>query len=210
MDYHGKLQPRAQRLSQSISISSFQVDKLTAISRWVLVKIAYQVKINVDGLSKIDVSNIVTKEICEDADPVESEPPKLVQSNQYPKWKKDMIRHLETLRTKDKVRLSYVIRNPERPTEFDFLLHELEYCLPIDGSTAANCLPIDGSTAANKRDQKQLYNLMDFSTQDPNSRSWLTNNEARGQGQGCHGWLTLQDLHEGNTNYEVQLNDLKE
>ena len=109
----------------------------------------------------------------------------------------DMIRHLEMLRTKDNIRLSYVICTPEHPTEFDPLLHELEYFLPIDGSTAAN-----------KRDQKQLYDLLDFSTQDPNSRSWLTNNEARDQGR--RGWLTLQDLHEGNNNYEVRLNDLKE
>ena len=66
-----KLLTRAQKWPQSIFLSSFQVDKLTAISRWVLVKIIYGVDINVDELSKDDVSRIVTEEICEDADPVE-------------------------------------------------------------------------------------------------------------------------------------------
>ena len=94
-----KLQTRAQKWPCSIFLSSFQVDKLTVISRWVLVKIVYGVEVNVNELSKDDVSRIVTEEICEDADPVELVPTKLVQSNQYPKWKKDMIGHLETLRT---------------------------------------------------------------------------------------------------------------
>ena len=66
-----------------------------------------------------------------------------------------MIRHLEAQRTKDNVRLSYVIRPPECPTEFESLLHELEYYLPIDGSTAAN-----------KCDQKQLYGILDNNTSD--------------------------------------------
>ena len=109
------------------SLSSFHVDKLAAMSRWVLVKIVYGVEINVDELSKADASCIVTEEICEYADPVESEPPTLVQSKQYPKRKNEMIQHFETLQTKDKLRHSYVICPPERPTEFDSLLHELEY-----------------------------------------------------------------------------------
>ena len=192
-----KLQARAQRWAQPVSLSSFQVVKLTAISRWVLVKIIYRVETNVDELSKDDISRIVTEEICEDADPVDLEPPTLTQSNQYPKWKKEMIRHLETIRTRDKVRLSYIICPPERPTELDSLLHELEYCLPIDGSTAAN-----------KRDQRQLYDILDFSTLDNTSRSWLTSDEHCHQG--CRGWLTLQDLYEGNNYYESQLCDLKE
>ena len=180
-----------------ISLSSFQVARLTAISRWVLVKIVYRVEINVNELTMDDVSRIVTEEICDEADPVDSEPPTLGQSNQYPKWKKAMIRHLETIRTKDSVGLSYVICTPERPAEFDSLLHELEYCLPIDGSTAAN-----------KRDQRQLYDILDFNAKDDNSRAWLTSKDH--QIQGCSGWLALQDLHEGNINYESRLSDLKE
>ena len=70
------------------------------------------------------------------------------------------------------------------------------------------CLPIDGSTAANKRDQRHLYNVLDFHTKDDNSRAWLTSKDH--QYQGCNGWLALQDLHEGNNNYKSHLSDLKE
>ena len=108
-----------------------------------------------------------------------------------------MIRHLETIRTKDSVRPSYVIRTPEHPAEFESLLRKLEYCLPIDSSTAAN-----------KRDQRQLYDILDFNTKDDNSRAWLTSKEH--QHQGRSGWLALQDLHESNNNYESRLSNLKE
>ena len=192
-----KQQMRALRWNHPVSFTSFQVERLTTISRWVLVKIVYGVDINVDELTKDNVSRIVTEEICEEADPVDLEPPALGQSHQYPKWKKAMIRHLKTIRTKDSVRLPYVICTPERPAVFDSLLHELEYCLPIDGSTAAN-----------KRDQRHLYDILDFNMKDDNSRAWLTSKEH--QHQGCSGWLALQDLHEGNNNYESCLSDLKE
>ena len=109
----------------------------------------------------------------------------------------DLSHHLETIRTKDSVRLSYIICPPERPTVFDSLLHELEYCLPIDGSTAAN-----------KRDQRQLYNILDYHTKDDNSRAWLTSKEH--QYKGRNGWLALQNLHEGSNNYEARLSDLKD
>ena len=133
-----KLQTRALKWNHSVSLSSLQVERLTAISRWVLAKIIYGVEVNVNELTNDNVSRIVTEEICEDANPVDSEPPTLEQSNQYPKWEKAMIRHLETIKTRVRIPLSYIIRTPERPTEFESLLHELEYCLPIDSSTAAN------------------------------------------------------------------------
>ena len=37
-----------------------------------------------DEVTMDDVSRIVTQEICEEADPVDSVPPILMQSNQYP------------------------------------------------------------------------------------------------------------------------------
>ena len=136
------------------------------------MKIVHGAANDVDEVTLEDVDRIVTQEICEDSDQVESEAPQLVQSNQYPKWKKAMIRHLETIRTKDGVRLSYVVHPPERPAEFDSLLHELEYLLPNDCSTSAN-----------KRDQRQVYNILDFNTKDDNSRAWLTSKENHYKGR---------------------------
>ena len=58
------------------------------------MKIVYGVEVDVDAITMDDVSRIVTQEICEESDPVDSEPPTLGQSNQYPKWKKATICHI--------------------------------------------------------------------------------------------------------------------
>ena len=74
-----KFQNRAQKWDHSVSLSNFHVASLTAISRWVLVRIVYRDEVDVDVLSRTDVQRIVTKEICEPSDPVETEAPTLAQ-----------------------------------------------------------------------------------------------------------------------------------
>ena len=133
-------QNRAQKWQALVTLTSFHVSNLTAISLWVLVKVVYRDKVDVDDLEREDVERIDDTEICNPADPVDNEASKIQQYNQYPKWKKEMICYLEAQQTKENVRFSYVIHFATRPRDFDSLGHELEWVTPIDGSTAANKL----------------------------------------------------------------------
>lgn len=141
-------QNRAQKWQALVTLTSFHVSNLTAISLWVLVKVVYRDKVDVDDLEREDVERIDDTEICNPADPVDNEASKIQQYNQYPKWKKEMICYLEAQQTKENVRFSYVIHFATRPRDFDSLGHELEWVTPVDGQQQPTNMTRDKSTAS--------------------------------------------------------------
>ena len=77
------LQNRALKWQPRVTLNSFQVKNLTAISLWVLVKVVYGDYVDVDSLAHDDVDRIVAAEKCDPTEPVGAEAPKLQQCNQY-------------------------------------------------------------------------------------------------------------------------------
>ena len=60
-----------------------------------------------------------------------------------------MYLYLESELTEDNLRMSYIVRPSTAPTEYTDLMHELEFVIPNDGSTAAS-----------KRDSAYVYDIL--------------------------------------------------
>ncbi len=129
------IQKAAARWRPSVTLHKFHLDLLAGVSLWVLVKMVLGVEPNAALLIREELVLISTREICDyDEDP-DSEPPKLNNLRQYAQWKRSMVAYLDTKRSKDGLKLSYVVRGSS-PATYTSLQDELHYLVSVDGSTA--------------------------------------------------------------------------
>ena len=153
MEYDGKEWKDYKKLQARIlphhAMTNFHVKSLTAISLWVKTKIIHGSYDDVSSLSIDDVDTLVLKEVCVDVSGTIATCPKLASKENYPTWKRQMYLYLESQLTEDNLRMSYIVRPRAALTEYDNLMHELEFVIPNDGSTAAS-----------KRDSALVYGTL--------------------------------------------------
>ena len=192
------IQKAAARWRPQVTLHKFHLDLLAGVSLWVLVKIVLGEERSAALLTKEELLRISTSEICEHDEDPDSVPPTLNHLKQYAQWKKSMVAYLDTKRSKDGLKLSYVVRGSS-PATYTSLQEELHHLVSVDGSTAEY-----------RRDRKFIFSILDTSINESTSRIWLESNNNRKNHDGRGVWLQLQRIGEGNDNREVCIQEFQD
>ncbi len=188
---------KSSKIRPCYAMTPFHISSLTAISLWVKVKIMHGDEVDVSSLSIQDVATLVQTEVCVDQPGTILLPAKLTNKGTYPTWKRQMYLYLESQLTKDDLRMSYIVRPSTVPAEYNDLMHELEFVIPNDGSTATS-----------KRDSALVYGILHSNITDPVAKTRIR--QPTNKKDGCSAWKDLEALYEGKDNGETRIRDINE
>ena len=199
-DYDGKqwnnYQKHQVRVQPYCAMTNFHVKSLTAILLWVKTKIIHGSYDDVSLLSIGDVETFVLTEVCVNVPCTTVKCPKLTKKEDYLTWKRQMYHYLESQLTEDNLRLSYIVRPRALPSEYDNLMHKLEFVIPNDGSTAAS-----------KRDLNLVYGILYNNITDDTTKTRVQQPGATKNGR--ISWTNIEDLYEGKNNLETKIRELQ-
>jgi len=187
---------RQGRIPPYHAMTNFQVKSLIAISLWVKVKIMHGEEVDVSSLTIQDVATLVQQEVCKDTPGTIAAPTKLKTKEGYPTWKRQMYLYLASKLTEDKLHMSYIVRPKTPPTEYADLMHELEFLIPNDGSTAAS-----------KRDSKAVYGILHSMIDCHTAKTRIRQSPTLKDGRTA--WFDIEDLFEGKNNGEVKIREIR-
>ena len=92
--------------------------------------------------------------------------------------------------------MSYIVRPSTAPSEYNDLMHELEYVIPNDGSTAAS-----------KRDSALVYGILYSNITDNTAKTRIRQlSKAK---DGLSAWNDIEALFEVKDNSETRIRDLQ-
>ena len=174
---------------QGLFLTDPAIQRLTALSRWILCRIIHGAETNVDSLDRAAVDNLVMTEVCEFETDSDVTPPTLDKVTGYISWYKKFEHYLKTLRNKEGVPLYYVIRDDaQRPSQYQDLMDELMWKLPHDTDLASY-----------HRDNQRLYALIHTLTNHNHIVSaWFKANGADATQDGRKGFLSIRRCCVGN------------
>ena len=159
------------------------IQRLTALSRWILARIINGNETNVDSLDRDAVNRFVLTEICDFETESDLTPPKLDKIAGYTSWYKRFELYLKTLWNEEGVPLYYVIRDDaRRPSQYQDLLHELTWKLPHNTDFATY-----------RRDNQKIYALIRALTSNNHIvTSWFKADGAEANEDGRKGFMSIR------------------